>query len=112
MKRFLAIATFATAAVMLTGTAGAATFKGVVVSKDAKRKALVTASPGAVRTVRAPARFAHVKVGQRVAGNARRLSDGTFRAQSLRIVGRGEAGPLSRSRREGRARPADRRRGQ
>jgi hypothetical protein len=90
MKRFLAIVACSTVAAVLTGTAGAASFRGVVVSKDAKRKALVTASPGAVRTVRAPARFAHVKVGQRVAGNASRLSDGTFRAQSLGIVGRGK----------------------
>jgi hypothetical protein len=88
MKRFLAIAAFATAAVMLTGTAGAATFRGVVVSKDAKRKALVTASPGAVRTVRAPGRFARVRVGQRVSITAAKRSDGTYLARAVRSTGR------------------------
>ena len=90
MKKAFAFVAFAAAAAMLTGPADAATFKGVVVAKDAKRKALVTASPRSIRTVRAPSRFAHVKVGQRVAGNASILSDGTFKAQSLRVVGRGK----------------------
>ena len=90
MKKVFAFVAFAAVAVMVTGTANAATFKGVVVSKDAKRKALVTASPGSIRTVRAPSRFARVKVGQRVAGKASILSDGTFKAQSLRVVGRGK----------------------
>lgn len=88
MKRFLAFAAFAAVAATLTGTANAASFKGVVVAKDAKRKALVTASRGAVRTVRAPARFGRVKVGQRIAVSARIQPDGTFKAQSLRITGR------------------------
>ena len=44
MKRFLAFAAFAAVAATLTGTADAARFKGVVVAKDAKRKALVTAT--------------------------------------------------------------------
>ena len=53
MKRLLAFAAFAAVAATLTGTADAARFKGVVVAKDAKRKALVTATAkGAVRTVR------------------------------------------------------------
>jgi hypothetical protein len=88
MKRFLAFAAFAAIAATLTGTANAASFKGVVVAKDAKRKALVTASKGAVRTVRAPSRFARVKVGQRIAVDARIRPDGTFNARSLRVIGR------------------------
>ena len=88
MRRFIAIAACAAVAATLTGTANAASFKGVVVAKDAKRKALVTATPRAVRTVRAPARFARVKVGQRIAVNARIRPDGTFNARSLRVIGR------------------------
>src|SRR6266446_1170860 len=63
MKNVFAFVSFAAVAVMLTETANAARFKGVVVSKDAKRHALVTASPGAVRTVRAPSRFSRFRVG-------------------------------------------------
>jgi hypothetical protein len=88
MKRFFAFVAFAAVAVMLTGTANAASFKGVVVSKDAKRKALVTASPGAVRTVRAPGRFARFHVGQRVSVTAAKRSDGTYLASAVRSAGR------------------------
>src|SRR5687767_3115666 len=78
MKRFLAFAAFAVVAVSLTGTATAATIKGVVVAKDAKRKALVTSTARGIRTVRAKGQFSRIKVGQRVVVNARPMADGTF----------------------------------
>ncbi len=88
MKRFLAFAAFAVVAVSLTGTATAATFKGVVVAKDAKRKALVTSTARGIRTVRAKGQFARIKIGQRVVVNARPMADGTFAARKLRPVGK------------------------
>ena len=66
MKRFLLLLAAATAAlaVVLPATAGAATFRGVVIAKDAARKALVTASSdGTVRTVRLHASFKRFRVG-------------------------------------------------
>ncbi|HMJ00085.1 MAG TPA: hypothetical protein VK488_09650 [Gaiellaceae bacterium] len=88
MKNVFALIAFTAVAVMLTGTANAASFKGVVVSKDAKRHALVTASPGAVRTVRIQGRFAGFHVGQRVAVTAAKRSDGTYLARTIRSAGR------------------------
>jgi hypothetical protein len=88
MKKVFAFAAFAVVAVILTGTANAASFKGVVVSKDAKRKALVTVSPGAVRTVRVGGRFARYRVGQRVSVTAAKRSDGTYLARAVRSAGR------------------------
>jgi hypothetical protein len=88
MKRLIAFAAFAVVAAMLSGTANAASFKGIVVAKDAKRKALVTASPGAVRTVRAPGKYGAFRIGQRVVVTASRRSDGTFTAQTMRSAGK------------------------
>src|ERR1700693_2891469 len=88
MKRFLALAAFAVVAATLSGTANAASFKGIVVAKDAKRKALVTASAGAVRTVRASGKYGAFRIGQRVIVTASRRSDGTFTARTLRPAGK------------------------
>jgi hypothetical protein len=88
MKKVFALAAFVAVAATITGTANAASFKGVVVAKDAKRKALVTVSPGAVRTVRAPSRFARFRVGQRVSVTAAKRSDGTYLARAVRLAGR------------------------
>ena len=90
MKKFFAFAAIAVVAGMLAGTADAASFKGVVVAKDAKRKALVTVSPDAVRTVRAAGRFARFHIGQRVAVIAAKRSDGTFLASAVRAAGRSQ----------------------
>ncbi len=87
MRRVFAFVAFAIVAAVLSGTASAAGFKGVIVAKDAKRKAVVTASAGKIRTVRAKRAYARLKVGQRIAVNARPLADGTFRARSLRPAG-------------------------
>ena len=87
MKRLIAFAAFAAVAATLSGTANAASFKGVIVAKDAKRKAVVTASPRGLRTVRLRAQFPRFHVGQRIWVTARRLADGTFNARSVRPAG-------------------------
>jgi hypothetical protein len=87
MKRFLAFAAFAAVAATLTGTADAARFKGVVVAKDAKRKALVTATTKGVRTVRTR-RFGAFRLGQRVVVHGTRRPDATWTGSLVRAVGR------------------------
>jgi hypothetical protein len=91
LKRATVLAAALITAAALTGTADGARWSGVVVAKDAKRKAVVTVSRGSVRTVRAPNKFRHLRVGQRVAVNARKLSDGTYsplRGTAVRGQGR------------------------
>jgi hypothetical protein len=91
MKRFalLFAAAVAVIVIALPATAGAATFRGVVIAKDSARKALVTASSnGAVRTVRVQASFKRIGVGGRVAVRAARLPDGTFSASAVKRVGK------------------------
>ena len=88
MKRAVVFAAGLVLAAALSGTAEAARWSGVVVAKDAKRKAVVTVSRGTVRTVRAPAKFRHLRVGQRVAVTARARPDGTFTAAAVRRQGR------------------------
>ncbi len=88
MKRFFVFGALAVVAVMVTGTASAASFKGTVMAKDAKRKALVVASPSTVRTVRAPRGFAAFHVGQRISFTAAKRSDGTYLARAIRASGR------------------------
>ena len=51
------------------------------------KKVLVLAA-GSVRTLRAPAKFRRLRVGQCVAVTARALSDGTFAAAVVRGQGR------------------------
>jgi len=90
MKRFLLLLAAATAAlaVVLPATAGAATFRGVVIAKDSARKALVTASrDGTVRTVRLRAGFRRVGVGAVVVVRGSKLADGTFSAAGAKRVG-------------------------
>src|SRR4029078_448872 len=88
MKRFLAFVAFAAVAAALTGTADAARFKGVVVAKDAKRKALVTAtSKGGVRTVRTR-RYGAFRIGQRVLIKGTRRPDATWTGSLVRAVGK------------------------
>jgi hypothetical protein len=71
--------------IALPATAGAATFRGVVIAKDSARKALVTASGnGTVRTVRVHAGFKRIAVGRRVAVRAAKLPDGTFSASAVK----------------------------
>jgi hypothetical protein len=84
LKKVLVLAAGVIVAAAFNGTADAARWNGVVVAKDAKRKAVVTVSRGSVRTVRAPAKFRRLRVGQRVAVTARALPDGTFAAAVVR----------------------------
>jgi hypothetical protein len=91
MKRFalLFAAAVAVIVIALPATAGAATFRGVVISKDSARKALVTASNnGTVRTVRLHSGFKGVAVGRRVAVRAALLPDGTFSASTVKRLGK------------------------
>jgi hypothetical protein len=88
MKKVLVLAVGVMLAAAFSGTADAARWSGVVVAKDAKRKAVVTVSRGSVRTVRAPAKFRRLRVGQRVVVAARALPDGTFAAAVVRGQGR------------------------
>jgi hypothetical protein len=78
MKRAIVLVAALLVSAAVCGTADAARWSGVVVAKDAKRKAVITVTRGSVRTVRAPNKFRRLRVGQRVAVNARRLSDGTY----------------------------------
>ena len=87
MKRLLFLLAVTAAAIAVPSTALAA--RGVALTKDQARRAVVVATEnGAVRTVRAPGRLGAVRAGHRVVYTARRLSDGTFRARSLRMAGR------------------------
>ena len=88
MKRAFVLAAVLVTAAALSGTADAARWNGVIVAKDAKRKAVVTVTRGSVRTVRAPSKFRRLRVGQRVAVNARTLPDGTYAAATIRGQGR------------------------
>lgn len=86
MKRTLLLLAAVSAVLSLPATASA--FRGVAVAKDAARHSVIVASKGGlVRTVRAPGRAGSVRLGHRLVFSARRLSDGTFRASSLRASG-------------------------
>jgi uncharacterized membrane protein YgcG len=85
MKR-LFVVSVAAAAVSFPTAAGAATFKGIVVSAQPGRHALAVAQPDAVvRTVRVKTLRA---AGTRVSVTAGPLRDGTFRAVRVRAFGR------------------------
>jgi hypothetical protein len=93
MKRLLLVFTLAAAVMAVPATASA--FSGVVLAKKPARGAFVVASRGGVvRTVRAPRRLGAVGVGWRLVFSARRLSDGTFKAGTLRVGGRARRAPL------------------
>jgi hypothetical protein len=88
MRRALVVAALAALAAAPTGTA--ASFTGITVAKDAKRKAVVVVSGRSVRTVRAGARFARLRVGQRIVVTGSRVADGTYRATRLSAAGRAQ----------------------
>ena len=89
MKRALVLAAVAVSALGASGVAQAATWKGVVVAKDAKRHTLVTASAnGAVRTIRSPQGLKKEALGDVLVVRGARLPDGTFSAASTRRVDR------------------------
>jgi hypothetical protein len=83
MKRTLFLTAVTAAVLAVPATASA--FSGVAVAKDQARHSVVVAAKGGlVRTVRAPGRLGAIRLGHRVVYSARRLSDGTFRATSIR----------------------------
>ncbi|HEY8193330.1 MAG TPA: hypothetical protein VIF36_05335, partial [Gaiellaceae bacterium] len=75
-------------ALLVVPNAAAASFTGVAVAKDSKRKAAVVVSAGTARTVRLAGRFGQVRLGQRLTITAARRPDGTFDAQRVRAQGR------------------------
>jgi hypothetical protein len=86
MRRTLFFVAALASVLSLPATASA--FRGVAIAKDGARHAVViTSKGGLVRTVRAPGRAGSVRLGHRLVFAARRLSDGTFRASSLRTRG-------------------------
>ena len=88
MKRVLVAFVVLAGLMALPSMAGAASWKGTVVAKDAKRKAVVTVSAnGTAKTVRG-ANAGKLRIGQKVAVRARALNDGTFRAQRVKVLGR------------------------
>src|SRR3954470_14206807 len=94
MKRYLLLFAVASAAlaVVLPATAGAATFRGAIVAKDAARKALVTAgTDGTVRTVRLHARLSKFRVGSTVLVSGAKLPDGTYSGATVRRLGKTRA---------------------
>ena len=87
MKRALMLA--AAIGFVLPATAHAGAFRGVVIAKNAKRHALVTAAAnGTVRTVRTPKGFRRIGLGARVAVRGTKLPDGTFTARTTKRLGR------------------------
>ena len=91
MKRVLVLV--AAIGLILPAAAQAGTFGGVVIAKNAKRKAIVTASRGGVvRTVRVPSAkigLGKIGLGARVKVRAARLPDGTFLAGRIEKIGLG-----------------------
>jgi hypothetical protein len=87
MRRAVVVAV-ALGALIAVPTAAAGSFSGVTVAKDAKRKSLIVVSGRTVRTVRAAAGYARIRVGQRVVVRASQLADGTYQAGTVRPGGR------------------------
>jgi hypothetical protein len=89
MRRAVVVSVVVAIAAAFPIAGNAAAWKGVVVAKDQGRSAVVTASrSGVVRTVRLTKGLRALKLGQRVAVHARSLSDGTFSARTVRVLGR------------------------
>ena len=90
MKRLaILVPVAAAAAAVAVPTAGAGTFKGIVVKRDAARHTIAVASPsGVVRTVRTSRLRT---AGTRVSVSAAKLSDLTFRASRVTVLGRAGA---------------------
>jgi Cu/Ag efflux protein CusF len=79
----------AAAAAIAVPAAGAGTFKGIVVERDAARHTIAVASPtGVIRTVRTNRLRA---AGTRVSVSATKLPDLTFKASRVAVLGRSGA---------------------
>jgi hypothetical protein len=87
MKRVLVFA--AAIGLILPAAANAGAFQGVVIAKNAKRKAIVVAAAnGNVRTARAPKSFRKIGLGGLVTVRAAQLPDGTFAATAVKQLRR------------------------
>jgi hypothetical protein len=88
MKRVLMLA--AVIGLVLPAAAQAASWQGIVIAKNAKRKAIVTASAnGTIRTTRTPtALYAKIGLGAVVSVRAASLPDGTFAATAAKRLRR------------------------
>jgi len=85
MRRFMFALVIAGLAVAAPATAGAATVKGVVISKSAAQGQIaIAASNGKVMTLRTPKLFSP---GTVVSASAFALHDGTFASGKLRVLG-------------------------
>ena len=85
-RLILLFAVLAAAVVPAAAHAASPTFTGVVVAKEANRGTLVVATQsGVARTVHA--RLAAARLGDRIRVGGVKLSDGTVRASSLRVLG-------------------------
>ena len=85
-RLILSFAALAAAVIPAAAHAASPTFTGVVVAKEAKRGTLVVATQsGVARTVHA--RLAAARLGDRIRVGGAKLSDGTVRASSLRVLG-------------------------
>ena len=81
------IAVVVAVGIAFPATAGAGTFKGIVVAKQLRRHALiVTSKAGVVRTVRT--HHLSTRIGAHVTVTARKLRDGTFSARKIKVIGR------------------------
>jgi hypothetical protein len=88
MKRFV-VPLIAVVAIAFPAAAGAVSFKGIVIAKQARRHALIVASSsGVVRTVHTH-RLA-TRLGARLIVTALRLRDGTFSATRVTVRGRAQ----------------------
>jgi hypothetical protein len=86
-------AVLAAAFTAASAQAAAPSWGGVVVAKDASRKAVIVALPGgAVRTVRSTMPLTRFAVGARVSTRGARLADGTFKAAAMKITGKASRG--------------------
>lgn len=94
MRRALLLAT-AVGALVAVPNAAAGSFTGIAVAKDSKRKAAVVVTGRTARTVRLAGRFAHVRLGRRVAITASRRADGTYDARRVRTIGRATRAKLA-----------------
>ena len=85
-RLILLFAVLAAAVIPAAAHAAGTTFTGVVVAKEAKRGTLVVVTrSGGARTVHA--RLTAARLGDRIRVGGSKLSDGTVRAGTLRVIG-------------------------
>lgn len=87
LRKILALLVAVVGLAVAASPASAASFKGVIVAKDASRSAVAVASTnGAIHTFRS-AKAPGLRVGQVVSASGSKLGDGTYRAATLRVTG-------------------------